>query len=518
MTALQPKMILGGDRYELVSCLGEGGQAQVWEARQAGIGGFSKSVVLKILEFDERLEKQRDLLLHEARIAARLQHPNLVSIFEINEAPPYLYFAMEYIQGFDLNGLLGHVAEKIGKRQLPWSVALAIFRQVCHGLYHAHNAKGSDDQPLCLVHRDLKPNNLLIGHNGIVKIIDFGIAKSTAKAHKTQTGMIRGTPAYMSPEQIQSKPLDARSDLYSLGVLLYEMSAGLNPFASPDTFTTMMQVIQLTPPPLRQHLPQAPPELEELLTHLLHKAPEARPTNARDLYRQSERILRQYQCRYEADDIAEWLAAFERDPTQAFARFGLAANPRETILDPMTSVTTDPVALAEHLKEAAKQRPDLAHLQHDSPFAALQSPPPRLALSIDDPFAQATMTHLSAFRDDEQEPSQTNPHTPPPSQTEERHTEKNNEPPAPAPPLSISSSPTEGDIPILTARIAPKDTLPLSAFSSDDLVAWEDPQAATFVGTYPASPSSSKPIPRLFWILILSSLSFVLLALWYLLK
>ena len=333
VTALKPGTVLGNHRYELVSCLGKGGQAQVWEARQGGIGGFSKIVVLKILEFDVVREKQRSLLLHEARIVSQLQHPNLVSIFDVDEVPPYLYIAMEYVDGHDIEDFMAHVIASVGRRSLPWQVALTIFRQVCRGLYHAHTATDAYGQPFRLIHRDLKPTNLLIGRNGLVKIIDFGIAKSTANTLKTQTGIIRGTPAYMSPEQIQSKELDERSDLYSLGVILYEICAGINPFASPDTFTTMIQVTQMPAPSLREFVDDCPPALEELLASLLSKHPEDRPPDARAVYRQIEQILRERNYPQEQEDLADWLTLFRHSPPAAFNPFGFSADPRRTYLD-----------------------------------------------------------------------------------------------------------------------------------------------------------------------------------------
>ncbi len=333
VTALKPGTVLGNHRYELVSCLGKGGQAQVWEARQGGIGGFSKVVVLKILEFDATREKQRSLLLHEARIVSQLQHPNLVSIFDVDEVPPYLYIAMEYVEGYDIEDFMAHVIASVGRRSLPWQVALTIFRQVCRGLHHAHTATDALGQSFRLIHRDLKPTNLLMGRNGLVKIIDFGIAKSTANTLKTQTGIIRGTPAYMSPEQIQSKELDERSDLYALGVILYELCAGINPFANPDTFTTMIQVTQMPPPPLRQFAPDCPPSLEDLLAHLLLKNPEERPSDARVVYRQIEQILREHNYPHEQEDLADWLTIFRHSPPAAFNPFGFSADPRRTYLD-----------------------------------------------------------------------------------------------------------------------------------------------------------------------------------------
>ena len=214
VTALKPGTVLGNHRYELVSCLGKGGQAQVWEARQGGIGGFSKIVVLKILEFDVVREKQRSLLLHEARIVSQLQHPNLVSIFDVDEVPPYLYIAMEYVDGHDIEDFMAHVIASVGRRSLPWQVALTIFRQVCRGLYHAHTATDAYGQPFRLIHRDLKPTNLLIGRNGLVKIIDFGIAKSTANTLKTTSGPKKPSlrakkakhPPPLQPQGLDFKP------------------------------------------------------------------------------------------------------------------------------------------------------------------------------------------------------------------------------------------------------------------------------------------------------------------------
>ena len=308
---LRPGIFIGNGKYKLVARLGEGGQAEVWGAVQIGLGDFSKEVVLKCVHLDEKTgSEQRNMLLHEARLAARLQHPNIVEIYDVGEEQDLVYIAMERIQGYDLEVILNRSLE-LFQHSIPWKLAVYIVIEVSKGLHYAHSHVGRDGRPLHLVHRDLKPSNILLSRNGFVKVIDFGIAKatnqrSTAQEGQTMNGQIKGTPAYMSPEQIYARPLDARSDLFALGSILYELCCGERPFTGDEVFSIMMAVTQNAPSSLFARVPEIPAQLEDVVFRLLEKEPEKRYQNARDLQRELDMILRERDLYIDQEDLARF--------------------------------------------------------------------------------------------------------------------------------------------------------------------------------------------------------------------
>jgi len=216
-------------RYELVSPLSQGGMGELFLARLAGVAGWHKQVAIKRLlphlagdgEFLERF-------IDEARIAVSLTHGNIVPVFELGEDDGALFIAMEYIDGWDLRRLMRQRPR--GERKVPLSAALYIGVEVCKGLAYAHSRTDAAGHPLHIVHRDISPANLIVSRQGEVKIVDFGIASARSRLGNTMTGQVRGKLAYMSPEQASGRAVDNRSDLFSLGVVLYEMIAGRRPF------------------------------------------------------------------------------------------------------------------------------------------------------------------------------------------------------------------------------------------------------------------------------------------------
>ena len=228
-------------RYTLTGLLGEGGMARVFRADLAGPRGFTKPVAVKIVRAavvsqDEDLKRA---LVHEARIGGMLHHPNIVETYELGELRGFPYIAMELVEGVGLELLVQKV------RPLPPAVVLDLARQICAGLHHAHEfaAAGLDDD---LVHRDLKPSNVLLSRNGVVKIADFGIAKAgDMTGNTTATGIAKGTPAYMSPQQANAERVDRRSDIFALGAILYELSTGRRLFRGDTLVSTLMAVLRV---------------------------------------------------------------------------------------------------------------------------------------------------------------------------------------------------------------------------------------------------------------------------------
>src|SRR5919201_953905 len=216
-------------KYKLVRLIASGGMAEVYLARQAGAAGFEKLVCLKrILPHLARDRQFVEMFLNEARLAARLDHPNIVSIFDLGEANGNYFIAMEFIDGPSLRAVAKRAHER-GER-LPIAEVVKIVSMAAGGLHYAHDLAGPDGKPLGLVHRDISPDNILVHRNGVAKVVDFGIAKAVNSSGMTRTGTLKGKVAYMPPEQLRAEALDRRADVFALGVVLYEMLGGKRPW------------------------------------------------------------------------------------------------------------------------------------------------------------------------------------------------------------------------------------------------------------------------------------------------
>ena len=255
-------------KYHLVSKLATGGMAEVFLAKVEGPMGFEKSLVLKRILPHLAVDPQFvGMFFTEARVAAQLNHPNVVQIFDFGQASGTYYIAMEYIDGPDLRTLSRRAAEL--KQPLSPAFCARIISAACEGLSYAHDfvdpASGS---PLDLIHRDISPDNILVSRQGTVKVVDFGIAKAANQRHKTNTGLIKGKIAYMPPEQLHGQELDRRVDVYAMGVVLYELLTGRYPFEA-NTDVSMMQAILFEP---LVSAAARRPELPEALVKILDRA------------------------------------------------------------------------------------------------------------------------------------------------------------------------------------------------------------------------------------------------------
>jgi tRNA A-37 threonylcarbamoyl transferase component Bud32 len=213
-------------RYSLIKRLGSGGMADVYLARITGEAGFEKLFALKIMH--EQLARQRpdavEHFLDEARTVARFSHPNIVQIADLGREGDNFFIAMEYIDGCDLEQLRQRATDR--RVKIPVRAGIAILRKICDGLHAAHTANAADGRSLDLVHRDVKSQNILVSRRGDVKVTDFGIAKSSDTIHKTIIGQVKGTAAYMAPEQRTGQAIDRRADVYGVGAIGYEMLSG----------------------------------------------------------------------------------------------------------------------------------------------------------------------------------------------------------------------------------------------------------------------------------------------------
>ncbi|XXF78692.1 protein kinase [Myxococcaceae bacterium GXIMD 01537] len=264
-------------KYELLRKIASGGMGQVFLAREHG-AGFERLAVLKLIlphlaEDDEFLT----MFLEEARLVARLSHPNLITILDLTEIDGRHCLAMEYVQGDDIRRI-----EKQARTQgkvLPVGLVLRIIADAAAGLDYAHKARDSQGQPLHLVHRDVSPQNVLVGFDGGVKVIDFGVAKAATSSQQTATGILKGKYPYMSPEQASGLGMDHRSDQFALGVVLWEMLTGKRLFKGDSDLMTLRLVKDCQVPPPSQLNPKLPPGLDEVVLKALAPTPEERYTD-----------------------------------------------------------------------------------------------------------------------------------------------------------------------------------------------------------------------------------------------
>jgi serine/threonine protein kinase len=278
-------------KYQPTKKLATGGMAEVFLAKASGPMGFEKSLVLKrILPHLAEDSHFVGMFLAEAKLAAQLNHPNIAQIFDFGESEGSYYLAMEYIDGPNLRTLLK--SARAAKVDLPFVCCAKIISCACEGLAFAHDFVDPETRkPLNLVHRDVSPDNILLSSQGAVKVVDFGIAKAANQEHRTQTGVVKGKIAYMPPEQLQGQPLDRRADVYSLGVVLYELLTGAKPYDATTDVSLMQAILFESLIPARKRRPDLPRTLEQILDRALSKAREQRYPDCRALQSDLERFI-----------------------------------------------------------------------------------------------------------------------------------------------------------------------------------------------------------------------------------
>lgn len=307
-------------RYELVQRLGHGGMATVYLARATGNAGFEKLVAIKIIHPHLAAEPEFvEMFLDEARIAAKIQNPHVAGILDLGHDDGLHFMVMEYIDGETLSGLLRQLRPRA--ERLPLAVVLQILIDACEGLTAVHGLRDVDGNPYGLVHRDMSPQNLMIGFDGWTKIVDFGLAKATGKRH-THTGHLRGKLAYMSPEQARGRPLTAATDLFALGVILWELLTGKRLFAGDSDAETLDNVMRCEVPDLATARPDVPPAVVALLHRALAREPEGRFPSAESLLAELRQLARSLAG---DDDPRKQLAAIMRTHFDEQAKYRQAA-------------------------------------------------------------------------------------------------------------------------------------------------------------------------------------------------
>jgi serine/threonine protein kinase len=276
-------------RYELLKRIAAGGMGEVFLARQAGMQGFEKLLVVKVL-LPHLLEDEEfvAMFLDEARIAAHLNHPNIAQIFDLGEVEGAFFIAMEYVHGEDVVRLWK--ASRAARKPVPLALAVRIAADASAGLDYAHKAVDGSQRPLLIVHRDVSPQNVLVTFEGGVKVIDFGVAKAADRSSHTATGTLKGKYSYMSPEQCTNAPLDRRSDVFALGILLYELSTLRYAFRDSSDQATMQRIKLGKVVRPSQVAGDYPPELEAIVMKALQVDPRDRFADADAMRRAIEAL------------------------------------------------------------------------------------------------------------------------------------------------------------------------------------------------------------------------------------
>lgn len=270
-------------KYLLLERVNVGGMAEVFKAKAFGVEGFERLVALKrILPSIAEDQEFITMFIDEAKISVQLTHANIASIFDLGKVADSYFIAMEFVRGKDMRAIF----DRLGKRgqSVPVSMASYVVMKVCEGLDYAHNKRDSTGRELSLVHRDVSPQNILVSYDGEIKLIDFGIAKAANKAGKTQAGILKGKFGYMSPEQVRGLPLDRRSDVFAVGICLYELLTGERLFVGESDFSTLEKVrnVEIMPPSTYNR--KIPEELEQIVLKALAKDVEDRYQTAMDLH------------------------------------------------------------------------------------------------------------------------------------------------------------------------------------------------------------------------------------------
>ncbi|BDU72222.1 serine/threonine-protein kinase [Mesoterricola silvestris] len=292
--------------YYLLEKVAVGGMAELFKARQRGVHDFEKIVAIKrILPHLSDNDEFVRMFIDEAKLAAQLTHPNICQIFDLGKAMGFYYIAMEFVDGRDLRSLLRKVREY--RLPVPEPIAAAVTMKVASALDYAHRKRGINDKELKLVHRDISPQNILISYEGAVKLVDFGIAKAATKSTQTMAGALKGKLLYMSPEQALGGALDGRSDIYSLGLVLFELLTGERCFQADSELGVLEKVRMGKVQEVRAVNPAVSPAMAAIVNKALNRDVDHRYVSARFLERDLKNLLVKTSSEPTEHDVAEYV-------------------------------------------------------------------------------------------------------------------------------------------------------------------------------------------------------------------
>ncbi len=295
-------------KYSLIASLGQGGMAKVYLALMAGPAGFNKLLVIKALRDDMHSSSEEfvDMFLDEARLAARLSHPNIVQTYEVGESDGRYFIAMEYLEGQSLRT----IQRRLSPAGLPLDEELRVLAETAHGLHYAHGLKAFNGERLNVVHRDVSPQNVFLNYDGQVKLLDFGIAKTQDAEHLTKVGVIKGKIDYIAPEQIRGEPVDARADIFALGTMMWEAITSRRFAGGPKVadVTKIHSRVTGAEPKLREVSPDVPEVLAAICDRAIALDPADRYDSALEFAEDIESYLLSAGLKPTAKSLAELIA------------------------------------------------------------------------------------------------------------------------------------------------------------------------------------------------------------------
>jgi eukaryotic-like serine/threonine-protein kinase len=433
-------------RYRVIERLASGGMAEVFIAESAGIEGFKKRVAIKRV-LPHLSEKKRfiAMFLDEARLSAHLSHSNVVQVFDIGVGDNAYFIVMEYVDGADLKAVIEFM--KRSGRAFPVEAAALIAVKICEGLTYAHELESNEGSALHVVHRDMSPPNVLITKHGEVKIVDFGLAKASSQLEKSEAGIIKGKFSYLSPEAALGQDVDHRTDIFAVGIILWEMLAGRRLFLGESDFQTVKMVQQAAIPTLAQSRRDVSAELDRIIARALARDPAQRYQSARDLGRDLTTFLYHFGKPVSAFDIAELVRG-------AMAQRKRAAPDKGSIIDKLieealfefTSLTDDEANKAPATAARSDEPLRIAGFEDIGKWAdeiSVQNAGPSATETMmrqSLPVVSLEEGNLAALEDDDVPPSRPLPHhTPAPSSGPPPMSSS-----APAPPPREVSMPQSG--------------------------------------------------------------------------
>ena len=296
-------------RYKIVRKVADGGMAEIFLAMQLGREGFQKPVILKRIHSAIYADPQfRNMFIDEAHISMGLSHSNIVQILDLGVGSGRYFLVMEVVDGWDLGRVLQRAA--MAGMPLPRELGLHVTAEVCRALAYAHGKMDpAGERPLGIVHRDVSPQNILLSEQGEVKLTDFGIAKAMGKREQTGTGVVKGKVAFMAPEQALGKTIDARSDLFALGTVLYQLMVGVRPFEAPTDLEVLLRVQRADFRPAEVAAPDLPPHVSAIIGRAMQLDPDMRYQSAEEMLNDIEQVLRTVFNPVGQTELKRWLAA-----------------------------------------------------------------------------------------------------------------------------------------------------------------------------------------------------------------
>ena len=370
-------------RYTILRKIADGGTAEIFLAKQHGAQGFEKSVVLKRIFTTFYADPQfRHMLVDEAHVAMSLNHSNIVQVLDLGEAEGRYFLALELVDGWTLDRILRR--SKAAGVPFPPALALYLTAEVCRALAYAHAKRRADGEPLGIVHRDVSPHNVLVSEQGEIKVTDFGIAKAQTRREKSVGNLIKGKIAFMSPEQASGEPLDARSDLFSVGTMLYVMITRRHPFDAPTDYEALMLVKASDFVPPETARPGLNPELYRVMRKAMAKSPADRYQKAEDMLVDVEQVMRLAFRPVGQTELQRWLADLS-------TKDGVPNLTREAPAEPPASQSTvGPLRAGEGQESGLVLSLEDDAVEVNPAVGGERRPPPP-------PGATEVMTHAPAF-------------------------------------------------------------------------------------------------------------------------